>query len=107
MTFAPVPIPDLPDEPTEPTQPLPPVGSTVTYTLCDQDLDLIAAQAPASEAEPPGYAEGVQVPGVVTAHGAGTQLNLRVLLTDDATSTIWALLRPEGTAPGTWARLAV
>ncbi|MGW1102701.1 hypothetical protein [Streptomyces sp. NPDC002540] len=107
FTPAPVVVPDPPAEPTNPTEPLPAVGSTVTYTLAAQDLDLISAPAPSDETEPPtpAYAEGDQFPGIVTARGSGTQLTLRVLLTEDATTTIWALLRPEGTTPGTWSRL--
>ncbi|MFJ1699407.1 hypothetical protein ACIOHC_30580 [Streptomyces sp. NPDC088252] len=106
MSF-PTPIPvEIPDPPAEPTQPLPPVGSTVTYTLSVQDLDLIETPAPSNEDEPsaPVYAEGDQFPGNVTARGTGTQLTIRVLLTEDGTTTIWALLRPEGTTPGTWSR---
>ncbi|MER8083856.1 hypothetical protein ABTZ57_01505 [Streptomyces sp. NPDC094048] len=105
MPFTPVPVP-IPDVPAEPTQPLPPVGSTATYTLSGQDLVLIDGQTLSDENEPPApvYAEGDQFPGIVTARGAGTQLTIRVLLTEDGTTTIWALLRPEGTTPGTWSR---
>ncbi|MFE7398860.1 hypothetical protein [Streptomyces sp. NPDC057557] len=104
MSF-PTPIPvEIPGPPAETTQPLPPVGSTVTYTLSTQDLISIAEQAQAADSPYPEFVEGEPYPAIVTTHGTGTQLTLRVLLVEDATITMWALLRPEGDGPGTWSR---
>ncbi|MFJ2174319.1 hypothetical protein ACIOHE_15575 [Streptomyces sp. NPDC087851] len=108
MSWTPPPIIpiEIPEPPATPSQPLPPVGSTVTYVLSAQDLDIIAAQDQPEDAPYPPFAKGETYTGVVTERGSGDQLTLRVLLVPDATITMWALLRPEGTTPGTWARPA-
>ncbi|MFE4293879.1 hypothetical protein [Streptomyces sp. NPDC056907] len=95
----------MPEPPVEPTTPPPAVGSTVTYLLAAEDLDLIAGQQePDSPLE---LAVGQACPAIVTGTSGGGLANLKVQLTEDTEAgavTFWALLRAEGTEPGTWAR---
>ncbi|MGW6739733.1 hypothetical protein ACWGDX_03120 [Streptomyces sp. NPDC055025] len=105
MPFIPppiIPIP-VPDEPAEPTVPLPEIGATVLYTLSAADLDLIATQRD-PEIPLDDLAEGTERPGTVTETSGGGLITLQVFLDSEGTLSFLALLRPEGTGPGTWAR---
>ncbi|MFB6977678.1 hypothetical protein [Streptomyces scopuliridis] len=104
MPFNPVPVTPapVPETPAEPTTPPPAIGSTVTYLLAAEDLELIAGQQEADSSLV--LAVGQACPAIVTGTSGGGLANLKVQLTEEGDVTFWALLRPEGAEPGTWAR---
>lgn len=103
MPFGPIHI-DPPDPPPADPPPRLPEGTAVTYILCDEDLVLIAGHQD-DGVLPEGLSTGLVCPATVTETTGDGRATLLVMLAEDGSATYWALSRPEGTEPGTWARL--